>query len=136
MKRAWVIILGGFLGCARGGSSNPPEPPPAPSQQSQSQSQPQPQSQSQDDCTLDTPLIPGVPGSPGHLLPSEINPNGVSELAALMRTMQRDLAEAGERIRRGEIADPEAYQADPSERLGPTVAHLRSLAGDTSGGPA
>lgn len=32
------------------------------------------------ECTLETPLIPGVPGSPGHLLPSDRNPNGDSEL--------------------------------------------------------
>lgn len=46
------------------------------------------------DCTMDTPLVPGVPGSPGHLLPSDLNPNGASELAALMRTMQADLTAA------------------------------------------
>ncbi|MCC6337106.1 MAG: hypothetical protein IT380_24320 [Myxococcales bacterium] len=46
------------------------------------------------ECTLATPLVPGVPGSPGHLIPSELNPNGASELAALMRTMVADL-EAG-----------------------------------------
>lgn len=42
-------------------------------------------------CTLATPLVPGVPGSPGHPIPSPINPNGNSELAALMRAMQADL---------------------------------------------
>lgn len=42
------------------------------------------------ECTGDTPLVPGVPGSPGHLLPSARNPNGVSELAALMREMEAD----------------------------------------------
>lgn len=44
-------------------------------------------------CTLATPLVPGVPGSPGHLIASERNPNGQSELAALMRTMQRELGD-------------------------------------------
>lgn len=53
-----------------------------------------------DDCTLATPLVPGVPGSPGHLLPSDINPNGASELAALMRLMQNELTQA-----RGVILD-------------------------------
>lgn len=43
-----------------------------------------------DDCTLETRLEPGVPGSPGHLIASEINPNGASELATLMRTMVGD----------------------------------------------
>ena len=48
----------------------------------------------EDDCTLQTELKPGIPGSPGHLLPSEINMNGASELAALMRTMKADLEAA------------------------------------------
>jgi hypothetical protein len=42
------------------------------------------------ECTLQTPLVPGVPGSPGHLIPSEINPNGASELAVLMRRFVSD----------------------------------------------
>jgi hypothetical protein len=41
-----------------------------------------------EDCTFETPLVPGVPGSPGHLIKSARNPNGHSELAALMREMQ------------------------------------------------
>lgn len=41
-------------------------------------------------CTFETPLIAGAPGSPGHLLASDINPAGASELAALMRTMVSD----------------------------------------------
>ena len=45
-------------------------------------------------CTLETPLVPGVPGSPGHLVPTEVNPNGQSELALVMRTMQEDLKAA------------------------------------------
>lgn len=45
-------------------------------------------------CTLETPLLPGVPGSPGNLIPSEINPNGASELADLMRRMEADLLAA------------------------------------------
>lgn len=47
-----------------------------------------------DDCTLATPLVPGVPGSPGHLIASERNPNGASELAALMRTFVDDWSAA------------------------------------------
>ena len=43
-----------------------------------------------DDCTLETKLVPGVPGSPGHLISSENNPNGASELATLMRTFVAD----------------------------------------------
>ena len=43
-----------------------------------------------DDCTLATVLRPGIPGSPGHLIASHINPNGASELAVLMRTFVDD----------------------------------------------
>ena len=41
-------------------------------------------------CTLETPLQPGVPGSPGHLVTSDLNPNGASELATLMRRFVAD----------------------------------------------
>jgi hypothetical protein len=47
-----------------------------------------------DDCTFATALVPGIPGSPGHLIPSERNPNGASELATMMRLMQEDLGAA------------------------------------------
>lgn len=56
------------------------------------------------DCTLDTRLVPGVPGSPGHLIHSPRNPNGDSELSALMRRFIDDLyaaraaAEAGRTV--------------------------------------
>ena len=56
------------------------------------------------DCNLSTPLVPGVPGSPGHLIQSARNPNGDSELSVLMRSFvddlrnARTLAEAGEKI--------------------------------------
>jgi hypothetical protein len=42
-------------------------------------------------CTGETPLVPGIPGSPGHLLASDVNPNGASELADRMRQMQGHL---------------------------------------------
>lgn len=42
-------------------------------------------------CSIHSPLTPGVPGSPGHLVKSERNPNGDSELAVLMRKMLSDL---------------------------------------------
>jgi hypothetical protein len=57
-------------------------------------------------CTLATPLVPGVPGSPGHLIRSDINPNGQSELAAHMRMMQAQLKAAGALIERGESGPP------------------------------
>lgn len=53
-------------------------------------------------CTLETKLVPGIPGSPGHPIPSSINPNGNSELAQLMRTMQSELQSARSAIERGE----------------------------------
>lgn len=46
-----------------------------------------------DDCNLQTPLVPGIPGSPGHLIVSSRNPNGDSELAVLMRQFVDDLRE-------------------------------------------
>lgn len=50
--------------------------------------------QSDADCNLSTVLVPGVPGSPGHLIASPRNPNGDSELAVLMRRFIDDLTEA------------------------------------------
>lgn len=46
-----------------------------------------------DDCNFHTPLVPGIPGSPGHLVVSSRNPNGDSELALLMRQFVDDLRE-------------------------------------------
>ena len=115
MTRVIVFLLGGVLGCARSTADSPSEPPPAQTAAAAPR----------DDCTLETPLVPGVPGSPGNLLPSDINPNGASELAALMRTMQRDLSQAGEAIRRGEAPPPMferhrklrcSWPTDPAER--------------------
>ena len=45
------------------------------------------------DCNLKTPLVEGIPGSPGNLIKSARNPNGDSELAALMRQFVEDLKE-------------------------------------------
>ena len=47
-----------------------------------------------DECSLATKLAPGVPGSPGHLVASERNPNGASELATLMRSFVDDWKDA------------------------------------------
>jgi hypothetical protein len=77
------------------------------------------------ECTLETPLVPGVPGSPGNLLPSAINPNGASELAALMRVMQKDLGEARDTLLAGGPTRPLrstharlrcAWPTDPKDR--------------------
>jgi hypothetical protein len=48
---------------------------------------------SEPECSAETALTLGIPGSPGHLIQSERNPNGVSELAHLMRQMVSDLEE-------------------------------------------
>ena len=78
-----------------------------------------------DDCTLTTKLVPGVPGSPGHLLPSELNPNGASELATVMRTMQSDLTAARAVVLDGGAPGPMfarhrkmrcAWPTDPADR--------------------
>jgi len=45
------------------------------------------------DCNLSTTLVPGIPGSPGHLIQSTRNPNGDSELSVLMRQFVDDLRE-------------------------------------------
>jgi hypothetical protein len=60
----------------------------------------------EDDCTLATPLVPGVPGSPGHLIPSDVNPNGASELAMLMRSMVADLERSRAALEKGEPLPP------------------------------
>lgn len=52
-------------------------------------------------CTAETELKPGIPGSPGHLIPSKINPNGHSELAQLMRMMQAELGEVRKAVEAG-----------------------------------
>lgn len=57
-------------------------------------------------CTIETPLVPGVPGSPGHLIPSDITPNGQSELAHTMRTMQQDLGAARAAVLAGRAVAP------------------------------
>ena len=73
-----------------------------------------PQAEPDGPCTLDTKLIPGIAGSPGHPIPSTINPNGNSELAQLMRTMQADLKRAREAIEKG-------------EKVGPLWPHFRKI---------
>lgn len=61
-----------------------------------------------DDCTAGTPLVAGVAGSPGHLIASELHPEGASELATLMRAMEADLKLARASLARGE-AVPALY---------------------------
>lgn len=86
-------------------------------------------------CTITTPLKPGVPGSPGHLIASPINPNGDSELSHLMRQMTADLRAARDALRGGAAPEPAwaanhrrircAWPTDPGVRTG----HYDALAG-------
>lgn len=58
------------------------------------------------DCTFTTPLVPGAPGSPGHLVKSERNPNGDSELALMMRRFVDDLSTARALVEAGKPVPP------------------------------
>lgn len=80
---------------------------------------------SEPECTFETKLVPGVPGSPGHLIPSERNPNGASELATHMRLMVDDLKAARAMVEKGEAPAPLfsrhkklrcAWPTDPKDR--------------------
>jgi hypothetical protein len=61
-------------------------------------------------CTGETRLTPGIPGSPGHLVADERNPNGASELALLMRALRNDLAAARAEVLAGKPARIPASQ--------------------------
>lgn len=100
---ATLVVL--LLGCSKqpasaasAASASPAAPAEAPAPKKLAVAEP--------DCTLETPLVPGVPGSPGHLIPSERNPNGDSELAAVMRRMQKDLEAARALVEKGEVPAP------------------------------
>lgn len=67
------------------------------------------------DCNLSTPLVPGIPGSPGHLIKSARNPNGDSELAVLMRQFVDDLRDAQALLMGGQ----------PVKKLFPTHRKMR-----------
>lgn len=83
-------------------------------------------------CTLATPLQPGVPGSPGHLIQTARNPNGQSELAALMRTMQADMQAARAAIGRGERVSPMLARHRKIRCAWPTQASDRDQAFDVN----
>lgn len=116
MRAAALVLLLSVSGCRK-----PQAPAPAP----QRAPTPAAVGAGAESCTLETPLVPGVPGSPGHLIPSERNPNGDSELAAVMRTMQSDLTEARDLVKKGELPPPLfvrhrrircAWPTDPKDR--------------------
>jgi hypothetical protein len=77
MSRGTAVLLWVLAGCSRPALPTAVDAGPPP-----------------DDCTLATVLVPGIPGSPGHFLLSERNPNGDSELAALMRRFVDDWKDA------------------------------------------
>lgn len=89
-------------------SASPASPPPAdagtPAESSQG-SPPAPVDPDPD-CNLSTPLVPGIPGSPGNLIISPRNPNGDSELAALMRDCVEDLVAAKQALEKGQTPVP------------------------------
>jgi hypothetical protein len=114
MRRVFLTSLL-LLGCAK-------EPAPRPAA-------PQPKLV-EPDCTLQTPLVEGIPGSPGHLIPSERNPNGDSELAALMRKMQADLQTARELVLKNEVPQPLLVRHRRIRCSWPTVATDRDAAFD------
>lgn len=83
-----------------------------------------------DECTLATPLVPGVPGSPGHFIASDINPNGASELAMLMRTFVADWKAARGAVEAGTPL-PKRFPVHRKLRCAwPTDAHDRNAAFD------
>lgn len=88
-----VLLLLGLLAACGGPPAQAPTAPPDGTVVASAPVEPE--------CTLETPLVPGVPGSPGHLVPTEVNPNGQSELALVMRTMQEDMKAAREAIAAG-----------------------------------
>jgi len=51
----------------------------------------EPPAKPKETCTAETPLVEGIPGSPGNPIPSKVNPNGDSELASMMRAMMSDM---------------------------------------------
>lgn len=67
------------------------------------------------DCNLSTPLVPGIPGSPGNLVKSQRNPNGDSELALLMRQFVEDLRDNRTLLEAGQ----------PAKKLYPTHRTMR-----------
>ena len=115
-----LVVLVLALGCAR--STEAPAPAKAAAPATAVAAEPE--------CTLKTPLVPGIPGSPGHLLPSERNPNGDSELAALMRVMQKDLQDARPAVLRGEAPPPLLPRYKKLRCSWPTAAADRNEAFD------
>ena len=79
-----------------------------------------------EECTINTPLDPEKPGSPGHLLSSTINPNGDSELAVLMRQMRDGLRGARDHLLRDEAPPPMLAIHSKIRCSWPTDPHVRN----------
>lgn len=92
--------------------------PPVPIAPSAAASPPASPASQSEDCTAATRLTPGVPGSPGHLIASARNPNGQSELAALMRGMEATLKAA-----RTQLAEPGTSRPP----IGPFLPQFRRI---------
>ncbi len=103
MNRYWLIGLVLLPIAAAGCSRDAGEPKPAPPQLVATKA-PAPAPEAEPQCTGATELEPGVPGSPGHLIPSAINPNGQSELANRMRLMLAELTELKDAVAAGKPA--------------------------------
>lgn len=123
MVRRTAIAALLALACTR-----QPAPAPAPAADASAVSAPA----SSEACTLATPLVPGVPGSPGHLIHSDINPNGQSELSAHMRTMQAQLKVAATAIRAGQKPAPMAAAFAKIRCAWPTTPSDRNAQFDAS----
>ena len=83
------------------------------------------------DCNLQTPLVPGIPGSPGNLIKSQRNPNGDSQLAVLMRTFVDDLRDVRTKLDAGEPL-PKLYPTHRTMRCAwPTKPEERNQDYDT-----
>ncbi len=84
------------------------------------------------DCNLQTPLVPGIPGSPGHLIKSARNPNGDSELAVLMRQFVDDLRLARSTLEAGQPMPKKLFPAHRKMRCSwPTRPEERNERFDT-----
>jgi hypothetical protein len=108
---AWLFFVLLAAGCPQSATptattAQPASPAQAPATATVNAAQSASPTDSEPPCTLQTALTPGIPGSPGHLIPSPLNPNGSSELAQLMRTMQAELKLARAAIERGEKVGP------------------------------
>ena len=76
-------------------------------------------------------LLPGVPGSPGNLIESRINPNGQSELAHTMRLMQKELIANKNRLVAGKPGAKLSIESHGKIRCTwPTVESMRGGAYD------